>query len=168
MTHLNGWQYIYGVSAYDRGDSAAGVVSLESKTELARVVPGTLPTPVGTKSVGVYPNPYYGNAVWDGSGERNRKICFYNLPRRCEIRIYTLAGDIVADIQHDGASYDGTDIAWFRQFSGTQTTLRFSGGEHAWDLITKYDQAIASGLYLYTVRDAQTGETARGKFLVIK
>ena len=168
MTHLNGWQYIYGVAAYDRGDSATGVSSLQSKTELARVIPGTPPVPAGTKGVGVYPNPYYGNAVWDGSGERNRKIYFYNLPQRCEIRIYTLAGDIVADIQHDGASYDGTDIAWFRQFSGTGTSPRFSGGEHAWDLISKYDQAIATGLYLYTVRDAQTGETVKGKFLVIK
>jgi hypothetical protein len=168
MTHLNGWQYVYGVAAYDRGDSATGVTSLQSKTELARVIPGTPPTPVGTKGIGVYPNPYYGSAVWDGSGERNRKIYFYNLPQRCEIRIYTLAGDIVADIKHDGATYDGTDIAWFRQFSGTQLAPRFSGGEHAWDLITKYDQAIATGLYLYSVRDAQTGGTVTGKFLVIK
>jgi hypothetical protein len=168
MTHLNGWQYIYGVAAYDRGDSATGVSPLQSKTELARVIPGTAPVPVGTKSIGVYPNPYYGGAVWDGSGERNRKIYFYNLPGRCEIRIYTLAGDIVADIQHDAASYDGSDIGWFRQFSGTQIAPRFSGGEHAWDLITKYDQAIASGLYLYSVRDAQTGSTVTGKFLVIK
>jgi hypothetical protein len=168
MTHLNGWQYIYGVSAYDKGDSAIGVTSLESKTELARVIPGTPPAPAGTQTVGVYPNPYYGGAVWDGSGERNRKIYFYNLPQRCEIRIYTLAGDIVADIQHDAATYDGTDIAWFRQFSGTGLAPRFSGGEHAWDLITKYDQAIATGLYLYTVRDALTGEILKGKFLVIK
>jgi hypothetical protein len=106
--------------------------------------------------------------VWDGAGERNRKIYFYNLPARCEIRIYTLAGDIVADIHHDAATYDGSDIGWFQQFSGTQIPPQFSGGEHAWDLITKYDQAIATGLYLYSVRDSDTGETATGKFLVIK
>ena len=168
MTHLNGWQYIYGVSAYDRGDSSTGVTSLESKTELARVIPGTAPVPAGTGTIGVYPNPYYARAVWDGSGERNRKIYFYNLPERCEIRIYTLAGDIVADIQHDGATYDGSDIAWFRQFSGTGIAPKFSGGEHAWDLITKYDQAVASGLYLFSVRDEGTGKTVTGKFLIIK
>jgi hypothetical protein len=168
MTHLNGWQYIYGVAAYDQGDSATGVSSLQSKTELARVVPGTSSARAGTKTVGVYPNPYYANAVWDGSGERNRKIYFYNLPQRCEIRIYTLAGDIVADIQHDGAAYDGSDIAWFRQFGGSQTTPRFAGGEHAWDLITKHDQAIASGIYLYSIKEAESGNIVIGKFLVIK
>ncbi|HTO93471.1 MAG TPA: hypothetical protein VMM80_03840 [Bacteroidota bacterium] len=168
MTHLNGWQYVYGVSAYDRGDSSTGVTSLESKTEMARVIPGTPPAAAGSGAIGVYPNPYYAHAVWDGSGERNRKIYFYNLPERCEIRIYTLAGDIVAEIQHDGASYDGNDIAWFRQFAGTGITPRFSGGEHAWDLITKYDQAVASGLYLFSVRDAGTGKTVTGKFLIIK
>jgi hypothetical protein len=43
-----------------------------------------------------------------------------------------------------------------------------SGGEHAWDLITKYDQAIASGLYLFTVKDKKTGKIKTGKFLIIK
>ncbi|HUI11789.1 MAG TPA: hypothetical protein VL221_15760 [Bacteroidota bacterium] len=168
MTHLNGWQYVYGVSAYSKGDSVNGINSLESKTVLARVIPGTPPVPAGAGRIGVYPNPYYAHAAWDGSGERNRKIYFYNLPERCEIRIYTLAGDIVADIQHDGATYDGSDIGWFRQFSGTGIAPQFSGGEHAWDLITKYDQAIATGLYLYSVRDAGSGKTVTGKFLVIK
>jgi len=43
-----------------------------------------------------------------------------------------------------------------------------AGGEHAWDLITESDQAIASGLYLYTVKNSNTGNIKRGKFLVIK
>jgi hypothetical protein len=47
-------------------------------------------------------------------------------------------------------------------------TPQFSGGEHAWDLITKADQAIATGLYLFSVKDGDTGEIRVGKFLVIK
>ncbi len=168
VSHLNGWQYIYGVAAFDRGDSATGIAPLQSKTELARVVPGTPPTPGGTKGIGVYPNPYYVNAVWDGRGERNRKIYFYNLPRRCEIRIYTLAGDIVADLSHDGTTYSGSDIQWFSTFGGSQTAPQFSGGEHAWDLITNHDQAIATGLYLFSVKDQDNGNVQTGKFLVIK
>jgi len=168
VSNLNGWQYVYGVAAFDRGDSATGIASLQSKTELARVIPGTPPTPAGTKGIGVYPNPYYVNAVWDGLGERNRKIYFYNLPQRCEIRIYTLAGDVVADIQHDAATYNGTDIQWFSTFGGSQTTPQFSGGEHAWDLITSHDQAIATGLYLFSVKDQDNGNVQTGKFLIIK
>lgn len=168
VTHLNGWQYLYGVAAFDRGDSAAGVTSLQSKTEIRRVIPGTNATPARNADVGVYPNPYYANATWDGGNERTRKMYFYNLPARCEIRVYTLAGDVVANIQHDGATYDGSDIEWFRRFGGSQTTPQFSGGEHAWDLITKFDQAIATGLYLFSVTNNDNGEVKTGKFLVIK
>lgn len=168
MTHLNGWQYIYGVAAFDRGDSSLGVTPLQSKTEIRRVVPGTPAADPGTRAVGVYPNPYYAGAVWDGVGERNRKIYFYNLPANCEVRIYTLAGDIVADFVHDASTYDGTNIEWFRRFAGAGVPAQFAGGEHAWDLISKFDQAIATGLYLFTVKDTRSGDTSTGKFLVIK
>ena len=168
VSHLNGWQYLYGVAAYDKGDSAAGIVSLQSKTEIRRVVPGTPATSDANKQIGVYPNPYYVNAVWDGSGERNRKLYFYNLPKHCEIRVYTLAGDVVANMTHNGDTYDGSDIGWFQQFGGSGTSPQFAGGEHAWDLITKFDQAIATGLYLFSVKDADTGDIKTGKFLVIK
>jgi hypothetical protein len=35
-------------------------------------------------------------------------------------------------------------------------------------LVTADDQAIATGLYLYTVEDLATGEIQKGKFAVIK
>lgn len=168
VTHLNGWQYLYGVAAFDRGDSASGIISLQSKTEIRRVIPGSDTASAKNKAIGVYPNPYYVNALWDGGTERTRKMYFYNLPARCEIKIYTLAGDVVANLQHDAGSYNGTDIEWFRRFGGTQTAPQFSGGEHAWDLITKFDQAIATGLYLFSVKDADSGDIKTGKFLVIK
>jgi hypothetical protein len=167
VTHLSGWQYVYGVAAFDQGDSAVGITPLQSKTVLARVVPGTTPND-GKKKVGVYPNPYYVKAVWDAAGERARKIYFYNLPSRCEVRVYTLAGDIVEEFSHDAATYDGRDIQWFQQFGGSDVPIQFSGGEHAWDLITKFDQAIATGLYLFSVKDSETGDTQIGKFLIIK
>ena len=43
-----------------------------------------------------------------------------------------------------------------------------SGREHAWDLITMHDQATASGLYLFTVEDKNSGQIKEGKFLIIK
>ncbi len=168
VSHLNGWQYLYGVAAFDIGDSANGIASLQSKTEIRRVVPGTDTSSAKNKDVGVYPNPYYVNAGWDGGTERTRKMYFYNLPARCEIKIYTLAGDVVANLHHDGVAYDGSTIEWFRRFGSVQGAAQFSGGEHAWDLITKFDQAIATGLYLFSVKDADSGDVKTGKFLVIK
>jgi len=35
-------------------------------------------------------------------------------------------------------------------------------------LVTASDQAIATGLYLFTVKDLDSGEISRGKFVVIK
>lgn len=165
---LNGWQYAYTVVAFDMGDPSINLQSLESGQikNLTRIVPGTLPTSDKSVAVGVYPNPYYARAYWDGASERERKLYFFNLPANCEIRIYTLAGDIVDDFEHHASSYNASDIKWFSTYSDGSQIL--AGGEHAWDLITKHDQAIATGLYLFTVKDLDTGEIKRGKFLVIK
>ncbi|MDI6767229.1 MAG: hypothetical protein QME52_10445, partial [Bacteroidota bacterium] len=170
LTHLNGWQYLYGITTFDKGDPENKLPSLESAKVLKRVVAGTTPSDDKSKEIGIYPNPYYVNAYWEGGtgSERNRKIIFFNLPARCEIRIYTLAGDIVATIDHDASTYDGSDIEWFRKFETLQEKPQFSGGEHAWDLITRSDQAIATGLYLFSVKDNDSGDIRIGKFLVVK
>ncbi len=167
-TLLNGWQYVYGVSSFDQGDSANNVESLESAKFLQRVVPGTPSVSDNTTEIGVYPNPYYANAYWDGGRERLRKIYFYNLPKLCTITVYSLGGDVVAVLDHDAATYKGQGIDWFTQFGDRSTPATFAGGEHAWDLITKFDQAIATGLYLFTVEDKDSGTIKRGKFLIIK
>lgn len=165
---LNGWQYVYTVTAFDSGDPVNNVESLESSRlqNAMRVLPGTAPADAAGKEPFVYPNPYYASAMWDGSSERERKLYFANLPQRAEVRIYTMAGDLVKTIRHESETYTGSDIDWFSRYAdGTQT---FSGGEHAWDLITDNDQATATGLYLYTVENLDTSEIQRGKFVIIK
>ena len=164
---LNGWQYLFGVEAFDKGDPTSGLPSQASTRATAKVFPGTAAATGDSAAVGVFPNPYYTHAIWDGTGERERKIYFYNLPAKCEIRIYTVAGDIVATLEHNGATYNGSDMQWFQHYSSDNTQV-FPGGMHAWNLITDADQAIATGLYLFTVRNTATGEIKRGKFLVIK
>ncbi|MCX7984715.1 MAG: hypothetical protein N3A63_07430 [Bacteroidetes bacterium] len=166
IPQLNGWQYVYGVSAYDQGDALNNLLSMESAMTLVNVLTGAQPTSDPNVEVGVYPNPYYVHAYWDGSGERTRKLYFTNLPARATITIYTLAGDVVAELEHTTRSI-GTDIEWFRRY-GSSIPMVTTGGEHAWDLLTKNDQAIATGLYLFTVKDHDTGIVKRGKFLVIK
>ncbi len=167
VTHLNGWQYLYGVSAFDRGDLANNLTSLESAQSIVRAVAGTPATSDPNREVFVYPNPYYAKAYWDGTGERARKIYFANLPARAVITIYTIAGDVVAELHHD-ADNAGNDIEWFNRFGDRTQQPTFSGGEHAWDLITKNDQALASGLYLFAVKNLDGGDVKTGKFVVIK
>ncbi|MBI5727644.1 MAG: hypothetical protein HY965_07310 [Ignavibacteriales bacterium] len=165
---LNGWQYLFSVTAFDKGDKGNLLDPLESSSlaNLQRVLPGVTPVEDNSTPIGVYPNPYYGNAIWDGSSERLRKIYFYNLPGSCEITIYTLAGDVVKKIHHDETS-NGSDLRWFSQYA-TDGKQKFAGGEHAWDLITNNDQAIATGLYLYAVKNNKDGKVKTGKFLIIK
>jgi hypothetical protein len=88
------------------------------------------------------------------------------LPAVCEITIYTLAGDIVKRIQHTSAS-NGSDIRWFETFA-SDGKQKLAGGEQPWDLISDSDQAIATGMYLFTVKDQDNEEIKTGKFLIIK
>ncbi|GJQ62633.1 MAG: hypothetical protein SCALA702_16860 [Melioribacteraceae bacterium] len=166
---LNGWQYVFTVTAFDEGDEDNNLESLESSflSNANRIIPGTpANNNLNDVKVGVYPNPYYGEAYWDGSSERLRKLYFYNLPSECEITIYTLSGDVVKRIEHSGSS-NGSDLRWFQTFAKEGNQL-MAGGEHAWDLITDSDQAIATGLYLFTVKDHNSGDIQRGKFLIVK
>jgi hypothetical protein len=165
---LNGWQYLFSVTAFDEGDPDNNLESLESSplANFDRILPGTPPSDDPDLQIGVYPNPYYGNAIWDGSSERLRKIYFFNLPSDCEITIYTLAGDIVKRIQHTNQS-NSSEIRWFETFA-SDGKQKFAGGEHAWDLLTDNEQAIATGMYLFTVKNNRNGDIKTGKFLVIK
>jgi len=167
---LSGWQYQVSVTAFDRGDDEFGVASLETSTNTnaVRVFPGT---PANENfgdddfPVGVYPNPYKVNAAWDGPNEGDRKLYFYNLPSKAEVRIYTIAGDIVAEFLHDSDTYNG-DISWFNNFSDDPRVL--PGGEHAWDLQSEANQILTTGLYLFTVKDLASGKIEKGKLTIIK
>jgi hypothetical protein len=165
----NGWQYAFSVTAFDSGDVGLNLPSLES-SRLANVnivSPGSPAREAGSKlKVGVYPNPYKASALWDGTFERQRKLFFYNLPAQSEVRIYTLSGELVDKFDHQSESYNGTDIEWYQKFSNGNTV--FPGGEHAWDLVSRNDQALATGLYLFTVKDLETSKIYRGKFVIIK
>jgi hypothetical protein len=62
------------------------------------------------------------------------RIEFRNLPRaRNLIRIFTLAGDLVAEVEHDGSS---------------------GAGSASWNLVSRNGQQVVSGIYLYSVESA--------------
>ncbi|MDX1906038.1 MAG: hypothetical protein SF053_03325 [Bacteroidia bacterium] len=167
----NGWQHVIALTAFDSGDEINNLPSLESAplANLRRVFAGK---PANTAFAAgdpfVYPNPYYARAEWEGASrfEEDRKLIFANLPRTCEVRIYTVAGDLIDVFEHDEA-YQGGDTRWFSTYSDPSTAV-FSGGEHAWDLLSADNQIIARGLYLFVVTDRETGDKKRGKFVIIK
>ncbi len=162
---LNGWQYLFAVTAFDRGGD--GVPSLETSinANAVRVFPGTTVNEDFSEAVGVYPNPYRINAAWDGATPFTRKIMFYNLPEKAQIRVYTLAGEIVATLNHDANTYIG-DTRWYQDFSVNRRLL--PGGEHAWDLLSDANQNLTTGLYLYTVQDKASGQIQTGKLVILK
>jgi len=162
-----GWQYLFTVTAIDEGDPDAGLQSFESSrvANAVRVFPGTPVSENGDREIGVYPNPYRVNAAWDGGTSRTRKLNFYNLPDRAEIRIYTLAGEIVKELRHESDSYQG-DTRWYDDFSAENRIQ--SGGEHSWDLLSENGLSLAGGLYLFTVKNLDSGRVQRGKFVIIK
>ena len=106
------------------------------------------------------PNPYRGdiayhtyNPPWEKPGgtrarwmEQDRRIQFINLSAECEIKIYTLAGDLVNTIKHQDP---------------------YKGYED-WDLTSVVGQSVSSGIYLFTVEDTQNNKVQSGKFVIIK
>jgi hypothetical protein len=168
----NGWQYLFILSAFDKGDEAINLESLESSfTENAfSVYTGSTAQALTENSenkVGVYPNPYQTSAAWDGANSRSKKIYFTNLPAKCTISVYTSSGDLVANLRHDASTYQGEDIQWFERYGQTGKKV-FSGGEHAWDILSNSKGTISTGVYLFTVKDEKTGKLDIGKFAIIK
>lgn len=158
---LNNVEYYYSVTAFSKPDPMTQFPSQESSinANAKTVIPGT-PSPETVGEVAVVPNPYRGDIAyhtydpqWEKPQgtrkrwmEQDRRIQFINLPTQCEIKIYTLAGDLIDTIRHE-------DL--------------FKGYED-WNLTSSVGQAISSGIYMFTVEDTKNGKVQVGKFVVIK
>ena len=162
----NGFKYFASVTAYDLGTTE--IESLESGRSQNEVM--VVPAPrAGERDQGVvvFPNPYRVEAVWDhGQNVHDHYLWFANLPSRCTIRIYTLAGDLIYETNFDGSTYNGSNARGiYNPASDLPPTL--SGGSFGWDLVTRRGQAAATGLYLWSVEDPG-GKRQVGKVLIVK
>lgn len=168
----NGWprDLYYAVTAYDRGDPANNLQSLESNKTANRTFayPGTRPVAANDMRVSVYPNPYRGRAKWDGLNQDERLIWFRYLPQHCTVTIFNVAGERIDEFTHNAATYQAQDVARIGGLTSPGEKSAFAGGEHAWNLLTESGQEIATGLYIYVVKDTDTGDKKVGRFLVIK
>jgi hypothetical protein len=151
------------VSTFDYGNPATNLAPLESSplANAVEIYPVYSADVVAdsAKKVAVFPNPYRINGGYAEAGyedvatalseERARRIHFANLPREATIRIYTLDGDLVRELQHP-----------------CNCSLQEGESMISWDLISRNTQAVVSGIYLYTV-ESKVG-TQVGKFVIIK
>jgi hypothetical protein len=112
----------------------------------ARNLTGPVEPTVGStqnlQKVSVVPNPYRANEVWDPAG--GHEVHFINLPPQAKIRIYTVAGDLVAELLHNDPVRD------FER----------------WDLKNGQGHAVSSGIYIYRVESADFFKQDR--FVVIR
>ncbi len=154
----------FAVTTIDFGNPATSLAALESSplANAIEVYPVNSNDRVESENleVTVFPNPYridggYLEAGYEQlttaapSPERARRLHFANLPSAATIRIYTLDGDMVREMQHP-----------------CNCPLQEGESMMAWDLITRNTQAAVSGIYLYTVESVLG--TQVGKFVIIK
>ncbi|PAP77133.1 hypothetical protein BSZ37_12195 [Rubrivirga marina] len=100
--------------------------------------------------IAVVPNPYIGTSIYEPrsqiEGRGERRVQFIHLPQRCTIRIYTIRGELVRTIEHDGIASDGSE---------------------AWNLRTEGNEDVAYGIYLYHVEAPGVGEYV-GRLALVK
>jgi hypothetical protein len=159
-----GRPYFYAVTASDHnvesdtgafsegkvGDPSSNFTFVEPQT------PSQLDYQYKEDNVYVVPNPATKESMQPWTLAPNNedptgiKVEFHNLPAdKGTIRIYTLAGDLVKEIEFDGRSGIGTQ---------------------KWDLVSRNGQDVTSGVYIFSVETDFNSAFKRkiGKFVVIR
>ncbi len=103
------------------------------------------------QSAFVFPDPWrpHGPHAGTGPGQTGTEsagMTFSSLPSQCRIKIYTLTGELVRELQH-------SDL-------GGQI------GQEVWDGLTTHGEHAASGVYLWRVESAS--DSKNGKLMVIR
>ena len=143
--------WYFSVTTFDFGDFTNNLASMES-SPLANVVEiwamnDASVVADSSYAPQVYPNPYVGDGrYWDsgyedpgrsGFYDHERRIHFINLPYECMIKIYTLSGDLVKELEHGPNS----------PFSDTDSRVQ-------WNMRSRNNELVASGIYIYSVESA--------------
>jgi len=100
----------------------------------------------------VVPNPYVATntlepALANPDFNQRRRIMFTHVPARCTIKIFSVSGVFIDEVNVANDNDDG--IAY-------------------WNLLTKDGLELAAGVYLWHIKADDTGDEKLGKFAVIK
>ena len=175
ITHLLPSRLYYvAVTAFDYGSPTSGLASLETpphKNYVAEYAQNdNSVTEYQKLNVVVYPNPYridgkysssgfegrdYVDSVFSGTlvpqegliDERTRSIHFTNLPNKCTIRIFSIDGDLIREIEHDYPKDSPRSM------------------HERWDLVTRNTQMVVSGIYYWSVESEYGSQL--GKIVII-
>ena len=104
------------------------------------------------KNIKVVPNPYVMTNLMEPALSnpflnQRRRLLFTHIPATCTIKIFTVSGVLVDEINVENEPDNGI--------------------VH-WDMLTREGLEIAAGMYLYHVESEVTGDEKLGKFAVIK
>ena len=124
--------------AVDCNDVATTItISVPLQEDMQKIYAVPNPFRTGTSAE---TSPYYHNFP-------DNSIKFYNMPNEADLKIYTVAGDLVWETHH--SSLDGT------------------GGVVTWDTNNKHGQQAGSGVYIYRV-ESDTGDSMYGRIVIIR
>ncbi|MCB0834621.1 MAG: hypothetical protein KDC45_14230, partial [Bacteroidetes bacterium] len=113
----------------------------------------------------VVPNPYYGRAEAYQASLFNKVVKFTNLPATCTIKIFTVAGDLVAVVNHNSTSNnDRTNV---NPLDLTGTPAAASTSSERWGLQNTDGKFVASGMYVALVEAPGVGKKLV-KFAIIQ
>ncbi len=168
----NGFLYFYSVTATDHTllplGHATGIniatgpgLGGDPGSSFGHTTPGTESQTAEDRAknganIYVYPNPATRDALAEyqemypsGDDPTGVRVTFTNLPAaRNNIQIFTVSGDLVQEIPHNGTN---------------------GSGHVSWNLMSRNGQEIVSGVYLYTVQsDDSAFDDFIGKFVVVR
>jgi hypothetical protein len=166
----NGFIYFYSVTATDHalefGDQTIRITGEgqvgDPSSSFEPTVPGAVAQTAEERekygaNIYVFPNPATRDALEDfqqlfpnAEDPTGVRVMFTNLPEADNIiKVFTIDGDLVAEIDHDG---------------------RNGYGQASWNLVSRNGQEVVSGIYLYTVqsKDDDRFDDFIGKFVIIR
>ena len=142
------------ISPYQYLENAKGTTVYD--INFVSVIPGYKAkqgTPLS--AVKVVPNPYIVSSMLNET-EYLSQIRFTKVPQRCNIKIYTVTGEFVYELNHDANT----------GFEGSEGDD--GDGNVVWDLRTINNQEVSPGLYIYAIKDLATNKSHVGKFAIVR
>lgn len=153
VAYDNGFGYLWFTSPSVGTDSKIEILNTSESAYSTLglsvgAVRGGKPTPQeALDNIRVVPNPYNISAAKElGFGDlAQNRLYFFNIPGRCNIKIYSELGELIETIEHTNGS-----------------------GDEAWDSLTSSGQIVVSGIYIAVIEDLVNGGNKIVKFVIIR